>query len=367
VVKSFLVVLAASALLLFAVLAPASSGAGCAPLDCSTSQFAFAHGSLLGVRGNSRMPLRVIDLATGATRWRLPAGMVGGHTLVHQDGRLLTWLDAASGARVGDAVLQAHGTFVLAGVSQEGRQAVLARTQHRSTTFAIVSRRVERVVRLGGNRWSFDALNGDNLFLVRTVRAGYQVRLLHLRSGVLERAPLKDANEPATISGVPWSRVPSADGRYLFTLYVGPNGDSMVHVLDTRSGTARCVDLPGTGDFNAATSYALVVDPDPRQLWAVSPGYGRVARIDLPEHRVGDTYRFDASSAWNTNVGIATMSPDGERIAVTDAFHIWIVELAQRKVIRAPSHVAIALAYSPDQKHLWVLGERSRVTALPVR
>jgi hypothetical protein len=202
---------------------------------------------------------------------------------------------------------------------------------------------------------------------VRTWPAGYQIRLLHLASGTLEPRALKDPGERATISGVPWSRTASADGRYLFTLYVGSNGGSMIHVLDTRRATARCIDLPGTGDFNAASSYALVVDPDGRQLWAVSPGYGRVARVDLTKHRVGDTYTFDASSAWNTNVGVAAMSPDGETIAFTDAYHIWYVELAQRKVVRGRSHVAIALAYSPDQKHLWALGERSRVTALPVR
>ena len=287
--------------------------------------------------------------------------------LVHQDGRLLTWFDAATGARDGDAVLQAHGMFVLAGVSQGGTQAVLARTQRRSTTFAIVSRHRERVVRLGGNRWTFDALSGDNLFLVRALRVGYQVRLLQLAAGVLERTPLKDPNEPATITGVPWSRTPSADGRYLFTLYVGPNGDAMVHVLDSRAGTAHCVDLPGVGDFNAATTYALVLDPDGRHLWAVSPRYGRVVHIDVVDHRVLDAYRFDASAAWNTNVGIAAMAPDGERIAVTDGYHFWFVELARRKVVAGPSHVALALAYSPDLRHLWVVGERSRVTALPVR
>ena len=108
------------------------------------------------------MPLRVIDLRSGETRWRLPLGVVAGHVLVHLDGRLLTWFDAATGARLADAVLQAHGTFSLTGVSQDGREAVLARTQKRSTTFAIVSPHGERIVRLAGNSWSFDALNGDN-------------------------------------------------------------------------------------------------------------------------------------------------------------------------------------------------------------
>src|SRR4051812_415692 len=237
----------AIALLGCALLAGSGRGAGCSPLDCASSQFSFAHGSLLGVRGNTHMPLRVIDLSTGETRWRLPAGLVAGHVLVHQDGRLLTWFDAATGARLADAVLQVHGTFALTGASQDGREAVLARTQQRSTTFAIVSPHRERVVRLGGNRWAFDALNGDNLFLVHALRAGYQIRLLQLASGTLERRPLKDPSEAATLTGVPWSRSSSPDGRYVYTLYVGANGDAMVHVLDTNAATARCIDLPGTG------------------------------------------------------------------------------------------------------------------------
>ena len=355
----------AIALLGCALLAGSARSAACSPLDCSTSQFAFAHGSLLGVRGNAHMPLRVIDLRTGETRWRLPPGVVAGHVLVHQDGRLVTWFDAATGARVADAVLQARGAFALTGASQDGQTAVLARTQRRSTTFAIVSPDGERVVRLGGNHWSFDALDGDNLFLVRMLSAGYQIRLLRLASDILERRPLKDPHEAATLTGVPWSRTSSADGRYLYTLYVDPNGKAMVHVLDTQAATAHCVDLPGSGDFNAASTYALVVDPDGRHLWAVSPGYGRVVHIDVLRHRVVDDYRFDASAAWNTNFGVAALAPDGERLAVTDGYHLWVVELAQRKVVARPSHVALALAYSPDLKRLWVVGERSRVTALP--
>jgi hypothetical protein len=153
----------------------------------------------------------------------------------------------------------------LAGVSQDGRNAVLARTQQRSTTFVIVSPVGERTVRLGGNRWSFDALSGDNLFLVRTLPSGYQIRLLRLASGVLERKPLKDPDESAT------------------------------------------------------------------------------------------------------HFGAAAIAPDGERLAVADGYHVWFVELAQRKVLTGPSHVALALVYSPDLKRLWVVGERSCVSALRAR
>ena len=67
------------AALLLAALVPASSRAGaCSPLNCSPSQFALGNGSLLGVRGAVNSPVRVLDLRTGKTLWRLPGGIVAG-------------------------------------------------------------------------------------------------------------------------------------------------------------------------------------------------------------------------------------------------------------------------------------------------
>jgi hypothetical protein len=149
---------------LLAAFVPAASRAGaCSPLDCSPSQFTLARGSMLAVRNGVDKPLRVIDLRTGTTRWRLPAGVVSGNVLVHQAGSLLTWYSLTTGARLRDVVVQQHGTFQLVGVAQNGRQAVLSRTQQRSTTFAVVSPTAQRMVKLGGNRWTFDALNGQPL------------------------------------------------------------------------------------------------------------------------------------------------------------------------------------------------------------
>jgi hypothetical protein len=353
------------ALLLVAVL-PCAAGAGvCSPLTCSPSQLTLRGGTLLAVRGGIDRPVRVIDLRTGKTLWRLPPGVVAGNTLLHQDGALVTWFDLTHGSRIRDALRQAHGNFTLVGASHDARVAVLARTQRKSTTFVLLTPERERLVKLGGHGWQFDALSGDRLFLVHYLQHGYEIRVLHIASGVLG-APLKDPRASATIWGSPWSRTSSADGRFLYTLYFGPNGGAMVHVLDTRRATARCIDLPGSGSWDAAATYTLVVDPDGRHVWAVSPGYGRVVHIDVAAHRVVDAYAFNVDS-WNSNAGLAVMSPDGERIAVTDAYHLWFVELAARRVVTGPTHVAIALGFAPDQSRLWVVGERSRVTALPVR
>ena len=59
----------------------------------------------------------------------------------------------------------------------------------------------------------------------------------------------------------------------------------MIHELDLKSATARCIDLPGTGDYGSATSWALSLAPGGRTLWAVSPGYGHVVAIDVSAAR----------------------------------------------------------------------------------
>lgn len=348
------------------VLPGAAVGAACSPLNCAPSQFTLAHGTLLGFRESIDKPLRVIDLNTGTTRWRLPAGIVTGDTLVHQDGSLITWFDAAHGTRIGDAVLQLHGAFSLVGTSQDGSRAVLARTQTRSTTFAIVSRDSSRLVKLGGSQWSFDALRGTKLFLIKTLNYGYQVRLYDLATNTLVQRALKDPGESATISGSPFARVSSPDGRYLFTLYLGGGGGAMIHELDLVAGTARCIDLPGDGNFAAATTWALVTDPDGRTLWALSPGYGRVVAVDVPGHRIRRTWTFNPG-IWTSNAGAAVLSPDGSHFALTDAQHVWFIVLEPKLAVRRSVHVALALAWSPDQRHLWAIGERSRVSSLPLR
>lgn len=350
-----------------AVLLPgAAHAAACSPLNCAPSQFALAHGGLLAVRGSTTSPLRVVDLASGETKWRLPAGIVENGTLVSKQNDLLTWYDLASGARTGDATIA--GRWALVGASQDGARAVLARTQKRSTSFEVVARGAPaKLLKLGGNRWEFDALSGSNLFLILETDAGYYVRLYDLAANTLVKQPLKGPGENALISGAPFARVASPDGRYLFTLYVGGDGGAMIHELDLTHAKAICIGLPGGGDFGAATTWALAADPDGQTLWAISPGYGRVVAIDVPSHRVRRMWEFN-SQGFNLNApGTAVLSPDGAHFAVSDARHIWFMTLAEKLTVYRVDRVATAIGWAPDQSALWVVGEGSRVSRLQPR
>jgi hypothetical protein len=280
-------------------------------------------GALLLFQPVRAAPVRVIDLRTGRTEWRLPPGVVGGRLLVHRDGALLTWFDVTTGARAGDAVLQAHGRFALVGASQDGRVAVLARTQTRSTTFALVSRFGERDVTRAGH-WRFAAL-ARRLTLVRAV------------------------------PGRPVARV--ASRRYVTTLYEGGG----VRAVDSVTGRVRALRLAGD-----ASTWALAADPDGRHVWALSPYGGRCASIDAATGRVVFAFRFDAGRT-NRNAAAAAVAPDGEHVAVSDGTRVWVVTPAMRSVTRSVAHVAIALGWAPDQSRVWVVGERSRVSPLRLR
>jgi hypothetical protein len=55
---------------------------------------------------------------------------------------------------------------------------------------------------------------------------------------------IMDPDEPdEQMSGMPLSRVTSADGRYEFTLYDNPD-EPFIHMLDTAGRSAECIDLP---------------------------------------------------------------------------------------------------------------------------
>ena len=165
---------------------------------------------------------------------------------------------------------------------------------------------------------------------------------------------------------MPWFRQSSPDGRYLFTLYITNTGKAMVHQLDVRAGVAKCIDLPGSGDFNSGTSYTLTASPDGRTLWAVATGYGKVVAIDVAGARVRETFDFQPTTAANPTSGVAG---GGSRrraaLQVYDRGTLWFVSLRQARVEMRP-RVSIALGFAPDGKTLWTLGQKSRVTSVPV-
>jgi hypothetical protein len=358
---AFVIVLAAAALL-----PAASPGAGCRPLDCAPSGTPLGHGLLAARPDGLAGAVQVIDLRSGAIARALPTGVLTGTTLVHQDNYSLTWYDALNGEQTAQATVAASHIPSLVGTSQDGTRAVLVIRVKQRSTFLIVSPSGQRVVDLPSVAWDFDALVGNNLYLLRYQRNGYQVRRYDLARNTLIVQPLKDPHESALIWGTAWSRVASPDGRYLFTLYVGSNGGTMVHELDLRNSTARCIDLPGTGNFNAATSYAMELSHDGRTLWAASPGYGRVAAIDVRTAKVRVAFRFrhPASYTEAPTASVSALSPSGSQLAVSVGRELWFVSTTRHTVVKGEPHTVLALGFSSDGTKLWALTKRDAVVAL---
>jgi hypothetical protein len=329
-----------------AVLLPgAAHAAACSPLNCAASQFTLAGGKMLAFRTGIDKPVTVVDLSTGKTRWVLHAGFEAGDTVVSQLPNRIVWTDAATNRSLAKAT--PPGGYELVGASQNGSRAVL----QDSNRFAVLSPHGVRKIRLSLGQWQFDALAGDNLFLIKyKTQGGYQVRLVKLSTGKVVPSVLKDV-----IWGQPFSRVASSDGRYLFTLYIGGNGAAMVHQLDLRTADARCIDLPGTGDYGAAATWTMTLSRDQRTLWAVSPGYGRVVGIDIATRQPTATFPIDLPY-WNSGTTpAATLAPDGTHVALADGETVAIVDLDAHKVVSRTQGKAKALGYSPDGAHLWKL------------
>jgi hypothetical protein len=340
-----LLVLAAVTLLL---LPGAASAAACSPLNCAPSQFTLSHGTLVAYRHSALGRVSVADLRTGKHLFTVPGGFVGGNVLVHHAGKQLTWYDLRTGAKRAQTTLTTP--FRFAGVSQDGSRAVGFRKVGGARTVLIDSAHSWRQVPLPLGNWDFDALYGNHLFLIKYLKNGsYQVDFVDLSTDSPTAKLIKDPHESGTIWGSPFSRTASPDGRMLFTLYISGNGAAMVHELNLAKPQARCIDLPGTGDFGAAASWALTLAPGahPGTLWAVSPGYKKVIGINVGARKVSTAFGIDIPK-WNLGVGTRiALGRDGTEIAVADGESVARIALGERKVIDLSPGYAIALGYAP--------------------
>lgn len=180
----------------------------------------------------------------------------------------------------------AEGTFA------QGRRLVLASSVYadqRRTSFVVLDTRTLRpvkTIRLRGT-FAFDALSpkGKRLYMLQYpggVSGGvrYVVRSLDMRTGRLEPGAIVDKTEPdERMSGIALNRAWSKNRTWAYTLYNGGESHAFVHALNTRTRTARCIDLPWEGN---AQSILQGVRMGVRKgaLTLSEPGGGVLARID---------------------------------------------------------------------------------------
>ncbi len=126
------------------------------------------------------------------------------------------------------------------------------------TRFVVVDTRTLRPLRTITLRgaFAFDALSpsGARLYLLQFpqgINGGihYVVRSLDMRTGRLEPGAIVDRTEPdEQMNGVALNRAWSPNRTWAYTLYNGGTSHAFIHALDTRTRTARCIDLPWKGE-----------------------------------------------------------------------------------------------------------------------
>jgi hypothetical protein len=183
-------------------------------------------------------------------------------------------------------------TGLAEGTSAQGRRLLLASSIYDDaghTTFVVVDTRTLRplrTIRLRG-AFAFDALSpsGRRLFLLeypQGLNGGihYVVRSLNMRTGRLERGAIVDKTEPdERMNGIAVARAWGPSRTWAYTLYTGGESHAFVHALNTRTRTARCIDLPWAGNAQAILDNAqMAVKAD--SLTVREPGGGVLARID---------------------------------------------------------------------------------------
>ena len=149
----------------------------------------------------------------------------------------------------------AEGTFA------NGRRLVLSSSIYDDVTrtrFVVVDTRTLRplkTIRLRG-AFAFDALSpgGARLYVLQFPQGldggiRYVVRSVSMRTGKLEAGAIVDKTEPdEQMNGIALNRAWSPNRTWAYTLYNGGTSHAFIHALDTRTRTARCIDLPWKGE-----------------------------------------------------------------------------------------------------------------------
>jgi hypothetical protein len=161
-----------------------------------------------------------------------------------------------------------------ASLSFDGKTLVLAPTELSATssTFKVVdtaSLRVRKTVSLRGN-YAFDALSpkAGMLFLVKYSggdTSHYVVKAMNLGTGKLLPGRVADKTQDSWVmQGFPVTRISSAEGRWVYTLYANPGGYGFVHALDTVKLSAHCVGIPWKGSSDRQWAMRLALRSDGR-------------------------------------------------------------------------------------------------------
>jgi hypothetical protein len=158
----------------------------------------------------------------------------------------------------------------LEGLTRDGKRLIVGTIGSSSPArFAIIDTQTVRVrdqFALDG-RFAYDALSpdGKTLYLTQYVDADnasrYVVRAYDLEHQRLVAGRIADKTQRGWVmEGFAATRTTSADGRWVYTLFMRPGGYPFVHALDAVNGTAHCIGLPWrAGDQGALVNMRMTL------------------------------------------------------------------------------------------------------------
>jgi hypothetical protein len=248
--------------------------------------------------------LPVLGVDVGATGLVTPTGQAryvtmpaGANTVVarvsRQDGRIL-------------ASTLLLGTFTIPAVAYDGSASGLSGDGHTlvlieprasfpraETRLAVLDTQPlmrRTTIPLHGD-FSFDAVSpdGSSLYLIQYTSVAdptkYNVRVYDLDSSRLVKAPVVDPHDRGEqMRGQPLTRATTRDGRWAYTLYDGGGRTPFVHALDTKTRSARCIDLAALAGTDL-TRVGLKLDGR-HGLLSVTRGIRPVLNVDLSSFQV---------------------------------------------------------------------------------
>jgi len=250
-------------------------------------------------------PISVLDAASGRVERSLPLGTPSPdwsrlYALTHDKRRTtVEAVDTHTGKVASQVSFDgwfdlpiASPTGQTGGLSPNGQWLVLQGSgEAKQTSFMLVAttfNRAPRRIVLPGD-FSFDAVSndGNRLFLIESLAAiqpgHYRVRRYDMPSGSLNPTIIVDKREiqTASMTGTRISGVSAPDGGWQYSLYINEKTGPFIHALSLDQTFAWCIDLPAGGTRQEQMMWSLAIQKDGRELFAVNPTLGKVARVDI--------------------------------------------------------------------------------------
>lgn len=357
-----------------AAVAVPAHGDGCVPSTCGTLSGPLPGGDVLAIRlGGQRGQLVAFDLRRPAHSFQLPPGMLsadGRHYFswrVRKTETTLGSYDPRTGRQL--SVWSIAKRWNLGAVSPDGRRIALFRSTAEFTSFAIVDTVRGDVLKLFRLRGMYDVESlspgGRRLYLVRWRLPTYDLQVYDLLAGKLRaNPPFSEGGGHEKMVGTAWIGLPSRDGRMVYTLFVKDDSSAFIHALDQTGKAPHCIDLPGRGQDALETGMAaLVLSPDERTLYVVSPRLGRVTIVDVRSMRVVRSVRFQRAAVVAQSAAGA-VSQNGRTLYFAGEGQLWAFDTAYGRVrgpYDAPPGV-LGLGFAPDGKKLVVVDGARQVT-----